>query len=84
MELKDYCAEQQQEVNTYGWVDQRLRVVRIPDRPGHGSGSEERLAGARRQARPGAAAVTVPPADGSAGGDDLQGPCGYLAPEHAK
>jgi hypothetical protein len=28
----------------------------------------------------GAAAVTVPPAT-SAGGDDLQGPCAYLAPE---
>ena len=30
VELKDYCEQQQQEVNSYGWVDQRLRVVRIP------------------------------------------------------
>ena len=29
-ELQDYCAAQQQDVNTYGWVDQQSGVVRIP------------------------------------------------------
>ncbi len=29
-ELEDYCPAQQQEVNTYGWVNQESGVVRIP------------------------------------------------------
>ena len=29
-ELKEYCEQQQREVNSYGWIDQRLKVVRIP------------------------------------------------------
>jgi hypothetical protein len=29
-ELKDYCAAQEQEVNSYGWVDQPGGVTRIP------------------------------------------------------
>ena len=30
LELKDYCALQQQEVNSYGWVNKQSGVVRIP------------------------------------------------------
>ena len=29
-ELKDYCEAQVKELNTYGWINQRLHVVRIP------------------------------------------------------
>ncbi len=29
-ELKDYCEAQVKELNSYGWIDQRLHVVRIP------------------------------------------------------
>lgn len=30
MELKDYCAAQQNNVNSYAWVDQKQGTVRIP------------------------------------------------------
>ena len=75
-ELKDYCDAQEQELNTYGWVDQRLRVVHIPIDQAMDLVLKNGLP-VRATAPTGAAAVTVPPAM-SAGGDDLQGPCGYL------
>ncbi len=77
-ELKQYCEEQQREVNSYGWIDPRLKVVRIPISQAIDlvlkNGLPVRAAGPT-----GAAAVQVPPPM-SAGGDDLQGPCAYLAP----
>lgn len=80
MELQNYCMEQQKEVTSYGWIDQRLKVVRIPISQAMDlvlkNGLPVRAAGPT-----GAAAVTVPPAT-SVGGDELQGPCAYLAPEH--
>jgi hypothetical protein len=77
-ELADYCAAEQQEVNTYAWVSQPAGVVRIPvDRamelilarglPARSS-SDATAAGA-----PTIAPVTV------AGETDVQGQCGYLA-----
>jgi hypothetical protein len=77
-ELRDYCAAQQKEVNTYAWVDQQSGVVRVPvDRaeelvlakglPSR-SASESTAAGA-----PMIALATV------AGETDVQGQCGYLA-----
>ncbi|HKV03930.1 MAG TPA: hypothetical protein VJO53_02360 [Candidatus Acidoferrales bacterium] len=77
-ELQDYCAEQQQEVGTYGWVDQQSGVVRIPvdramdlilarglpARPSTGAASAET-----------AGAMTAPTV---AGETDVEGQCGYL------
>ena len=78
LDLKDYCAAQQQEVNSYAWVDRSSGVVRVPvDR------AMDMLLARGLAARPAseapdgtAAAVAATPA--VAGGMDLQGPCGYL------
>jgi hypothetical protein len=76
-ELKDYCEAEVRELNSYGWINQRLHVVRIPiDRAMDlvlQNGLPVRAAGPT-----GAAAVEVPPAV-VAGGAELQGPCAYLA-----
>ena len=83
LDLKDYCAAQQQGVNSYAWVDQPSGVVRVPvDR------AMDLLLARGLAARPAseapdgtAAAVAATPA--IAGGMDLQGPCGYLTEKPA-
>jgi hypothetical protein len=78
LELEDYCEGQEQEVNSYGWVNQQSGVVRIPvDRamdliltrglparsPGDASTTDS------------SPAITIPVVSG---GEDVQGQCGYL------
>jgi hypothetical protein len=82
MELKDYCEEQQEQVTTYGWIDQRLKVVRIPINDAMDLVLKNGLP-VRASGPTGAAAVKVPPAT-SVGGADLGGPCAYLAPPQEK
>lgn len=77
-ELQDYCRAQQQEVNTYAWINQPSGVVRIPiDRA-----IELILAKGlpARQAADAAAAGTSTPVTTPtvAGGTDVEGQCGYL------
>jgi hypothetical protein len=78
-ELVDYCAAQQQEVNTYAWVNQPSGVVRIPvDRAMElilSRGLPTRSAGdaAASGSSTAVTAATV------AGETDVQGQCGYLA-----
>ena len=78
-ELKDYCAAQQGQVNSYGWIDQRLHVVRIPiDRAMDlvlKNGLPTRSSGTSRQ--PSSIRCAAP--GGCAGLQDMRGPCGYLA-----
>src|SRR5215472_122923 len=76
-ELKDYCDAQERELNSYGWVDQRLRVVHIPVDKAMDLVLKNGLP-VRTNPPTGEAAVSVPPPL-VAGGDDLQGQCGYLA-----
>ena len=76
-ELEDYCQAQQQQVTTYGWVDQPSGVVRIPiDRAMDlilARGLPTRPAGeAAAAGAPEIAPATV------AGQTDVQGQCGYL------
>jgi hypothetical protein len=77
-ELQDYCTAQQQEVNTYGWVNQPSGVVRIPvDRAMElilARGLPARSA-ADATAAGSSTAVTTPTV---AGETDVQGQCGYL------
>ncbi|MBZ5501213.1 MAG: hypothetical protein LAN59_03090 [Acidobacteriia bacterium] len=83
LELKDYCEAQQQDVNSYAWVDRSSGVVRVPvDR------AMDLLLARGLAARPvseapdgTAAAAAATPA--IAGGMDLQGPCGYLTEKSA-
>jgi hypothetical protein len=76
-ELKDYCDAQQNEVTTYGWIDQPSGVVRVPiDR------AEDLILAKGLPARSAAesAAANAPmiaPAT-VAGDTDVQGQCGYL------
>ena len=76
-ELKDYCSAQQEQVTTYGWVDQPSGVVRVPiDR------AEELILAkglpARSEADAAAAhAPMIAPAT-VAGETDVEGQCGYL------
>jgi len=84
LELVQYCEAQQQQVNTYGWVNQQSGVVRLPvDRamdlllerglPAR-STSDAAAAGS-------ASAIDTPTV---AGGADVQGQCGYLTETLAK
>jgi len=78
MELQEYCAGQQSQVTTYGWIDQRLGVVRLPiDRAMDAllaRGLPSRPAG---QAPAGAATPAIP-APVVSGAEDVQGQCGYV------
>ncbi len=78
-DLKTYCEAQQSEVNTYGWVDKRLHVVRIPiDRAMDlvlQNGLPVRASGPTGEAA--VHVVTPIPPQGA----DEEGPCAYLAPE---
>lgn len=78
IELKDYCAAQQEQVTTYGWVDQRVGVVRIPiDR------AMDALLARGLPSRPAgevptgamAPAVSTPIVSGE---EDVEGQCGYV------
>jgi hypothetical protein len=75
-ELEDYCAAQQEAVNSYGWVSKEAGVAHIPvDRAMDlvlARGLPTRPA---NEAPPGA--PTVAPAT-VAGTTDVQGQCGYL------
>ncbi|MDE3109275.1 MAG: hypothetical protein KGL02_04970 [Acidobacteriota bacterium] len=82
-ELVDYCRQQEQEVNTYGWVDREAGIVRVPISRAMdlvlAQGLPTRAAG---EAPKGVAAADPPPPT-VAGGDEIQGPCAYLAPPPA-
>lgn len=78
LELKDYCDGQQAKVNTYGWVDRESGVVRIPVDRAMGLVLARGLP-ARAPGEAPAAASVIPAAPSVLGGDDVQGPCAYLA-----
>jgi hypothetical protein len=75
-ELVDYCAEQQKEVSSYGWVNEQAGVVRIPvDRAMDLILAKGLPTRAASEVPPGSPAVGPPRV---AGGTDLEGQCGYL------
>ena len=85
LDLKSYCAAEQQQLSSYGWVDQHNGLVRIPVERAMEMVLQKGLA-----ARP----VNQAPADsaevspvGSAmepRAMGIEGPCGYLAPPAAE
>jgi hypothetical protein len=83
-ELKDYCAAQEQEVDTYGWVDQPSGVTRIPIDRAIALTLERGLpARPAAEAPTGAAMVpttlpTVPE------GADVGGPCDYVNEKYGR
>jgi hypothetical protein len=76
-ELKDYCEAEVKELNSYGWINQRLHVVRIPIDRAMDLVLQNGLP-VRASGPTGAAAVDVPQAT-VAGGEEMEGPCAYLA-----
>jgi hypothetical protein len=80
VDLENYCQAQQEKVNTYAWVDSRLGVVRVPVERAIDLALARGLP-ARPTDAASSATTATPPPPVVAGGADLQGPCGYLAPE---
>jgi hypothetical protein len=78
LELKDYCDAQEQEVSSYGWVNQPSGVVRIP--------VDRAMDLILTRGLPARSASDVPATDASdvlavpavPGGADVEGQCGYL------
>ncbi|MGH9744794.1 MAG: hypothetical protein ACRD59_01635 [Candidatus Acidiferrales bacterium] len=81
LDLKSYCAAEQQQLSSYGWVDQHIGVVRIP--------VDRAMAMVLKKGLP-ARPASQAAADGSAitpvgsamepRAMGIEGPCGYLAP----
>jgi hypothetical protein len=80
MELKDYCTAQQNNVNTYAWVDQQQGTVRIPIDRAMDLILQQ---GLPTRASNGAPATDLPGiavgAQNTQSASYLEGPCGYLA-----
>jgi len=75
-ELVDYCSDQQQAVNSYGWVNQQAGVVHIPvDRAMDLILARGLPARAPGDAPAGAPTLAPPMV---AGQTDVEGQCGYL------
>jgi hypothetical protein len=81
LELKDYCEAQQRELKTYGWIDRRLGVVRIPIDHAMDLILERGLPIRSSPQAPAGAAVMIPEPASVPGGADSEGQCGYLAPQ---
>lgn len=78
LELADYCAAQQKEVTSYGWVDQQSGVVHIPIDRAMDLILERGLPARPASEMPTGAAAPPVATPTTAGGNDLLGPCGYL------
>jgi hypothetical protein len=80
-DLRSYCGEQMQKLDTYGWVDPENGVVRIPIDRAIDATIERGL-----PARPaGGAQSYAPPVSVSReGASSPNGPCAYWVPEDAK
>jgi hypothetical protein len=75
-DLENYCSAQEQQVNSYAWIDQQSGIVRIPIDRAMDLALEKGLpARATSEAPPSmpSVAIPVPPS-----GTDLEGQCGYL------
>ena len=79
LELKDYCEAQQQNANSYAWVDRSSGVVRVPVGRAMDLLLARGLAARPPSEAPDGTAAAVAATPAIAGGMDLQGPCGYLA-----
>ena len=78
LELKDYCEAQQQDVNSYGWMDRASGVVRIPVDRAMDLVLARGLAARPSSEAPDGTAAAAAVTPSMPGGTDLQGPCGYI------
>jgi hypothetical protein len=77
-ELQDYCAAQQQDVNSYAWVDQQSGVVRIPVERAMELILARGLPARAANEASGLGSYTPVALPTVAGEADVQGQCGYL------
>jgi hypothetical protein len=77
-ELQDYCAAQQNEVNSYAWVDQPSGAVRIPVDRAMELILAKGLPARSSSESSGPASFTPVMAPTVAGETDVRGQCGYL------
>ncbi len=78
-DLVDFCQQQERNVNTYGWVDRQAGIVRIPISRAMNLILAQGLPTRPASEAPTGAAAPDPPPPTFAGGDEIQGPCAYLA-----
>ena len=83
LELKDYCAAQEQRVNSYAWVDRSSGVVRVPVDRAMDLLLARGLAARPASEAPDGTAAAVAATPMISGGMDSQGPCGYLTEQPA-
>ena len=83
LDLKDYCAAQEQGVNSYGWVDQPSGIVHIPVNRAMDLILAQGLAARPINEAPDGTAAAAAATPMIPGGTDLQGPCGYLTEKPA-
>jgi hypothetical protein len=83
LDLKDYCAAQQQAVNSYAWVDRSSGVVRVPVDRAMDLLLARGLAARSASEAPDGTAAAVAATPMIPGGMDLQGPCGYVTEKPA-
>lgn len=78
VDLAEFCALQQQSVNSYSWIDQQAGIVHIPIDRAMDLILEQGLPARPASEAPGGTlpAIAAPPI--IAGGMDVEGPCGYL------
>lgn len=78
VDLAEFCAVQQQSVNSYSWIDQQAGIVHIPIDRAMDRILQQGLPARPASEAPGGAlpAIAAPPI--IAGGMDVEGPCGYL------
>jgi hypothetical protein len=79
-DLVDFCRQQEQDVNTFGWVDRQSGIVRVPISRAMDLVLAKGLPTRPASEAPKGAAAPNPSAPRVAGGADIQGPCAYLAP----
>ncbi|MGH9717999.1 MAG: hypothetical protein ACRD4R_14910 [Candidatus Acidiferrales bacterium] len=78
-DLVDFCRQQERRVNTYGWVDRQQGIVRIPISRAMDLILAKGLPTRPASEAPTGAAAPDPSRPTVAGGDEIQGPCAYLA-----
>lgn len=78
-DLVDFCKQQERNVKSYGWVDRQAGIVHIPISRAMNLVLAQGLPTRPANEAPTGAAAPHPPPPTVAGGDEIQGPCAYLA-----
>ena len=81
VDLEEFCAAQEQAVNSYSWINQEAGIVHVPIDRAMDLVLQQGLPARPASEAPGGKLPDVATPPIIAGGMDIQGPCGYLS-EH--